>query len=137
MIKKQVIYIASNALVLASGILMIVIPAVIFNNYWPLLSILVFCISLVFPFLCGAFEIGASNSWGGDEGTQELGPMLSWVILGVFVTIGYAVPFELWRSDSVNAIGMGLTMGGGTVIMVAILVFTQLQWKRETDGLDY
>jgi len=127
MIKKSVVYISANALFLACGILMIVIPAVIYNNYWPLLSILVFCISFVFPLTCGAFKIGgASDRFAFDgEDSGELGPMLSWLLMGIFVTIGYSVPFELWRSNAVNVVAMGLTMGGGTVIMAAILIFTQ------------
>lgn len=131
---KQILYIVANAILMATGILMIIIPSVIYNNYWALLSILVFSVSLIFPIMCNACSIGAgpANVFG-DEGNGELGPMLSWLLLGVFVTIGYSIPFELWRSGLVNVIGMGLTMGGGTVILAAVLIFSQVVREKSRD----
>jgi hypothetical protein len=59
--------------------------------------------------------------------------MLSWLFLGVFVTVGYSIPFEFWRSGKMNAVGMGLTMGGGTVILAAVLIFSQVVKERAPD----
>jgi hypothetical protein len=121
-----IIIITFNAIFLACGILMIFIPSVIFNNYWALLSILVFSTSLLFPVLCGALKFKRENldSYLFDEPSdQDLGAMLAWFLWGVFISIGYAIPFELWRTNLMNAIGMGTTMGGGTVILISILVF--------------
>lgn len=123
---KQILYIVANAMLMASGILMIIIPSVIFNNYYALLSILVFSISLIFPISAKACTFGNVESHWMDDSSGETGPMLSWFLLGVFVTIGYSIPFELWRAAKMNAVGMGLTMGGGTVILAAVLIFSQI-----------
>lgn len=130
---KQILYIVANAMLMAAGILMIIIPSVIFNNYYALLSILVFSISLIFPIAANACTIGNSSSHWDDSGGGETGPMLSWLLLGVFVTIGYSIPFELWRSAKMNAVGMGLTMGGGTVILAAVLIFSQVVKEHTRD----
>jgi len=126
---KHVVYIVANAILMACGILMIIIPSVIYDNYWALLTILVFTVSLVFPISCNACVVGGDTTtdpFMDSSSDVELGPMLSWLLLGIFVTIGYSIPFELWRGGKMNPVGMGLTMGGGTVILVAVLIFSQI-----------
>lgn len=117
-----------NAVLLAGGILMIFIPCIVFDNYWALLSVLTFLLSLTFPVLCNAYQIGGSSNYAdaylfADSSSAELGGMLSWLLLGVFVTVGYGIPFELWRSKLMNLAGMILTMSGGTIILASIFLF--------------
>lgn len=58
-----------------------------------------------------------------DQGQQELGAMVAWLTVGVLITIGYSIPFELFRTNSMPLVEMLLTMGGGTVILTSILLF--------------
>ena len=108
---KNLPYLLGTSILLACGILLIMIPCIIFSNYWPLMSILVFALSLVFPLLCRAFE---------EYDEIKPGPLLAWLYLGIFIVLGYSIPFELWRGGSINPILMGLTMGGGTLILISI-----------------
>lgn len=106
---------------------MIFIPCIIFNNYWALLSVMLFLMSLTFPVLCNAHHVGEdSYELFSDNTSAEIGGMLSWMLLGIFITVGYGIPFELWRSGLMNVIGMSLTMVGGTIILAAIFVFFKL-----------
>jgi len=131
---KQILYITANAMLMASGILMIIIPSVIYDNYYALLSILVFSVSLIFPIMCNACSIGSGTHDSVFDGdAEETGRMLSWLLLGIFVTVGYSIPFELWRSHKMSAVGMGLTMGGGTVILTAVLIFSQVVKQHTRD----
>jgi hypothetical protein len=129
--KKNVLLITLNSIGLAGGILMIFIPAIIVHNYWPFLSIFIFAVSLIFPALCNAMNItsesSASDAWLFDSGNDaELGGTLSWLATGVCLVIGYGIPFELWRTNSMNTMQMWMTFGGGSVIMASISLFAIL-----------
>lgn len=128
-----VLLITMVSVLLASGILMIIVPSIIVNNYWSLLSIFIFATSLIFPFLCNACAISSNTieSFLFDDGGQaELGGMLSWLLTGALITIGYAIPFELWRVNRMQLVEFILTACGGTVILVAILTFQFVLMKR-------
>lgn len=129
--KLNVVLVAVNAVILAAGILLIVIPSIIFNNYWPFMSVLVFALSLVFPFLCNGFDF-ENDSWSTPN---ETAGTLGWLFFGIMVTIGYSIPFELWRASSMSPIAMGLAMGGGTVILGAVFFFGFLLRRNKVDFL--
>lgn len=129
--KKNVILITLNAAALAGGVLMIFIPSIIVHNYWPFLSIFIFAVSFLFPALCNAMNVttesSASDAWLFDNGTDaELGGTVSWLATGICLVVGYGIPFELWRTNSMNTMQMWMTFGGGTVIIVAISLFAIL-----------
>jgi hypothetical protein len=139
--KYFILVISGNAILLAIGILMIFIPSIIFNNYWSLLSILLFLVSFIFPILCNAFRFDSaqsSDSYLFSDGHEaELGGMISWFVMGIFITMGYSIPFELWRTKLMNPIGMGMTMGGGTIILASILLFSQVVYKTMRDQFNF
>ena len=93
---KNVLIITGISILLACGVLMIIIPSIIVHNYWSLLSIFIFATSLIFPVLCNACNLSNEAHYMFDSVEQaELGGALSWLIAGILITIGYAVPFEL------------------------------------------
>jgi Vacuolar protein sorting 55 len=130
-VMKNVLIITGISILLACGVLMIVIPSIIIHNYWSLLSIFIFGTSLIFPVLCNACNLSDQAHYMFDSVEQaELGGSLSWLICGILITVGYAVPFELWRVGDMPLVEFLLTAGGGTVMIVAILLF-QFTNKRE------
>lgn len=78
--------------------------------------------------MCNAMSFESDHSFS----EPETGGLLAWLLLGVFVTIGYSIPFELWRGGILNPVGMGLTMGGGTIILLAVLGFVFSIKKTES-----
>jgi hypothetical protein len=122
---RNVLIITGISILLACGILMIIIPSIIIHNYLSMISICIFSLCLIFPFLCNACSISnTTDAYLFDNSAQaELGGTLAWLLSGILVTIGYAVPFELWRVGRMPLVEFLLTAGGGTVIMVAILTF--------------
>ena len=102
---------------------MIIIPCAIIGNWWPLLSILFFVISLVFPILTGACQFGAREDFLYDNDSGELGGSLAWLITGIVITVGFSIPFELYRLGSMALLEFLLTLGGGLTILTSILCF--------------
>ncbi len=49
--------------------------------------------------------------------------MIAWLTVGIMITVGYSIPFELFRQASMPLVEMLLTMGGGTIILASILLF--------------
>lgn len=71
-----------------------------------------------------------------DSGQHELGAMVAWLTVGIMISIGYAIPFELFRVSSMPLVEMILTMGGGTIILVSILLFQFVvikKWRNEDE----
>jgi hypothetical protein len=121
---KKILLITAISILLASGILMIIIPCIIVGNWWPLLSIFVFASSFIFPVMCNACSMQKEHDYlFDDSGQSELGGTLAWLLAGIFITVGYAIPFELWRTKTMLLVEFLLTGGGGTVILVALLLF--------------
>lgn len=130
--KKNIILIVTISSLLATGILGIFIPNIITGNWYSLLTILMFALSLFPPLMCNALDFENNNGLSAslllmDDDTEnddrEKGKSLAWLFMGSFVTIGYSIPFLLWRTKHMPILNMGLTMGGGTVILISIAVF--------------
>lgn len=60
------------------------------------------------------------------QDSAQMGGILSWLLFGVCLTIGYGIPIELWRVKTLSLVPMFLTLGGGTVILIAILIFVKV-----------
>lgn len=115
---KNILIITAISIVLSCGILMIIIPCAIIGNWWPLLSIFFFVVSLIFPILCGQ-----KNEYSYDDHNSELGGMLAWIMAGIVLTVGFSIPFELFRLNNMKLVEFLLTLGGGLVILTAVVCF--------------
>mgnify|MGYP000900726393 FL=1 len=127
--KIFILLIVLNSCLLAAGIVMIFTNCSIYGNWWPLLSILVFLVGLVPPILCNAYQFGFDKTDSilfDNTSDAELGGILSWLLTGCFITIGYSIPVELFRTNLLPWIPMWLTVGGGSIILIAIALFRQL-----------
>lgn len=136
---KTIIFIILNSILLACGILMIFINCIIYQNWWPVFSIVVFCGGLCFPILCNACSLSASESdmfLFDTQDSAQMGGILSWLLFGICITIGYGIPIELWRVHTMSLTPMFLTIGGGTVILAAILIFVKvIEIKKDSSSL--
>ena len=121
---KNILIITIVSIVLSCGILMIIIPCAIIGNWWPLLSILFFAVSLIFPMICGACQFGKQEDFFLDDSNDnELGGTLAWLLTGIVITIGFSIPFEMFRLNTMSLLEFLLTLGGGIVILIAVLCF--------------
>ncbi len=60
--------------------------------------------------------------------------MVAWLTVGIMISIGYSIPFELFRLSSMPLVEMLLTMGGGTIILTSILLFQFVVVKRGSNS---
>lgn len=125
--KNIIILLVFDAILFGCGILAIFIPCIINNNWYSLLSIFLFSFSIIFPFLCNAFNftsVNATEAWlFDDNNSAELGGTLAWFLFGCFLCIGFGIPFLLWRNNAMNIVNMACTMSGGAVIILSLGVF--------------
>ena len=135
-IKRNILIILFNAILLAAGILTIFIPSIVVNNWYSLLSILLFAGSFIFPFMCNALSFNTMNQTDAwlfdDERDAEMGKTLAWTLMGMSITMGYGIPFLLWRNKDMNVVSMSTIMAGGTVMIIAfaILYFVVIPKKH-------
>ena len=132
--QKKLLIIITNSILLGLGILGIIIPNIINSNWYSLFTILVFSISIVFPLMCNALNVSGGYSQSDilfmDDGdgsgeNMEKSKALSWTLAGIMITVGYSIPFLLWRNKHMPILNMSLTMAGGTVILIAIAIFAK------------
>jgi len=122
-----------NSIFLGSGILGIIIPNIINSNWYSLFTITMFAFSIIFPLMCNALNVSGNYSQSdilfmddddNNDGADK-GKTLSWCLTGITVTVGYAIPFLLWRNKEMPILNMALAMGGGSIILVAIAIFVK------------
>ncbi len=100
------------------------------------MSIFVFATSFIFPILCNACAVSSDSSFLFDSGdAHELGSSLAWLMTGILVTIGYSIPFEMFRVTLMPLVEFLLTCGGGTVILVSIIVFQFVVIRTNGDSV--
>lgn len=132
--KKILALIVLNATFLASGIILILVSCVQFDNWWPFMTVFINMFAIFCPTFCGGCTLDPSSLWDEREGEVSLGAF-SWLCLGFFVVVGYAIPVELYRSKVLSETGVYLTLSGGTVILAAILIFVRLIFfKKDQDS---
>jgi len=125
-----------DSILLAGGIILILIPCIQYNNWWPLITIFVHFFAILFPVTCGGCNI-SGNSDDLDFRLDSSDPQLaivSWVFVGVFVVLGYAIPAILLRARKIPEAGLLFAFGGGTLILISILVFVRVVYfKKDPD----
>jgi len=122
---KNFYILIANAILLASGIMLVLVSAVQYTNFWPFIIIFVNMFAIMWPTLCGGCSLQEEFSYQGNEGSITPGSV-SWVLLGFFVTVGYAIPIELFRANKLTETATYLTLAGGTTMLAAILVFIRV-----------
>jgi hypothetical protein len=63
--------------------------------------------------------------------------MISWIFFGLFVTIGYAIPVELYRAGHLHATGVYLSISGSTIILIAAVVAARFYYLEKDDNYAY
>lgn len=122
-----------TSMLLASGILLILVPCIQYDNWWPLLTIFVLFLAILFPMMCG----GCSPSAMDDTEYNEELVLISWVFTGMFVVTGYAIPSILLRGKYIPEAGLIYSTVGGTVILLSILVFVRIIYFKKDSSMAY
>lgn len=128
---KQIMILVFNSSLLAAGIILILIPCIQYGNWWPLLTIFVHFFAVIFPVMCGGCSFGSDN-WSYSGGDETLA-MVSWLLVGIFVVLGYAMPAILLRGGMIPKTGLILSFAGGTTILLSILFFVRVVYFTESD----
>lgn len=108
----------SNAVLFSIGIMMILFSSIQYGQWWSFMTVFVTVIGIAAPFLLGGCAF--------DDYTQSSSGPFSWLILGFFVILGYAIPVEMFRAKSINQVGIYLTLGGVTIILASLIIFFRL-----------
>lgn len=123
--RRTILLIVLNSALLAAGVLLIVFSGALYHNWWPLMMIFVFLISAAFPLMCSGCKVETVNDFM-DSSRDEIGPMLGWFMVGLFLVIGYSIPIELVRKGLFHETGFWMSMSGGTVILMAMVLFIKI-----------
>lgn len=140
--KKRFILLFFAALCLAIGVFLVLFSAIHFSSVYALFTVVVHSCAIFFPALCGGCSISFSSSsadsalWG-ESGDYAVGAKLSWVLLGMFIILGYAIPIELFRGNLIPEIAVYLCLTGGTVILASIFLFVKLIYFNSQDENAY
>jgi hypothetical protein len=139
--KYSPIFIVLDSALLATGILLVLVACIQYANWWPLLTIFVHFFAIVCPIVCGGCSgIGLSedDQWLTDNGSGARSlALISWLLVGFFVVIGYAIPAILLRGEYLPEVGLLFTFAGGTIILISILLFTRVVYFKPRDGHAY
>ena len=123
--KRTIALIVGNSMLLAAGILLIIFSCILNDNWWSLMMIFFFFFSVIFPGMCNAYRVEDNQDFV-DSDRDEIGPMLGWFLVGVFIVMGYAIPLELLRKHILEMTGYWMSVGGGTVMLMAIILFIKI-----------
>jgi len=130
--KCSVVSLIFTSMLLAAGILLILIPCIQYDNWWPLLTIFVLSFAILIPMVCG----GCSHENDGFGQNDDLA-LISWVFVGIFVVIGYAIPAILLRGKYIPEAGLLFTFAGGTTIITSIMVFVRTIYFKKDSSMAY
>lgn len=128
--KCSVVAMVFTSMLLAAGILLILIPCIQYDNWWPLLTIFVLSFAIMIPVVCG----GCSQD--GFDPNDDLA-LISWVFVGIFGVTGYAIPALLLRGKYIPETGLLFAFAGGTTIIVSILVFVRTIYFKKDSSMAY
>lgn len=122
----------TNAMLLATGILLVLISILQYHNWWPLLTIVVHLLAILVPTACGQCMVDdTEHSIFGDAHHGDAAHA-AWVLFGVLVIVGYAVPVELYRAHILPQVAACLTVAGGTTILGAVLLYVKIVYFSPT-----
>jgi hypothetical protein len=132
--KRLIIILLCDACLFATGILGIFVPNALLSNWYSLLTVLMFAFSFVLPLMCNSLQVGGNKNssdldlmlmddFSSGNDLVEKGKSVSWLVMAIFLTLGYSIPFLLWRKSLMKLTNMAFAMGGGTLILISIGVF--------------
>jgi O-antigen/teichoic acid export membrane protein len=127
----------ANSVLLAIGISLVGISIAQYGNKWPILTIIVHLLAILFPTACNrcnSIDDGEYHIFGdtGNDWTNGI-THISWVLFGLLVVVGYAVPVELFRAGQLKDVAVYLTVSGGTTILAAVLIYVKVIYFQESD----
>lgn len=110
-----------NSIFCSIGILLVLIACIQYSTWWPLLTITVHGLAVLFPVMCGGCNFNDNNI---DLFSTNF-ELVSWLFVGIFVITGYAIPSILRRASIIPEVGLILTFSGGTILLISILIFVR------------
>ena len=129
--KEPLIFILINSVLLAAGTLIVLIACFQYNNYFPLLTILCDVFAILILMMCGSCsaEDDVLTSFDTDMNLRALGIQLSWMLFGLFIIFGYAVPSLLFRAAKIPDVALYFSWGGGTVILASMIIYLKVIYR--------
>jgi len=134
--KKTLVLIIADAILLSVGIMLILISAIRLANWWPFLTIFVHGFAIFLPTFCpGGCSTEDDDLWGDDESSAPAS--IAWILLGIFIVIGYAIPVELFRTKTLSQTGVYLTLSGSTTILASVIIFVRAIYFEKDEFTAY
>lgn len=127
--KKTLALVISNSLLLATGILLVVFACVLQHTGWPLIMIACFSGAVFLLTACGSLRISGvteSDMSFLDDSDGGWRHRLSFAVAASLITLGFFIPFTLLREQVLETSGLGMTYGGGVLILMACILFVKI-----------
>lgn len=123
-----------NALLLSAGILTVLVSCLQYANWFPILTIVVNMIAVLQLMMCGSCSgYQESHSFMGESDGRAVAIQVSWMMFGLLIITGYAVPGLLFRAQLVPDVALYFSWIGGTIILAAMIIYLRLIWNRESE----
>ena len=114
-----------NASILATGILIVLIACFQYNNFFPLLTILANLVAIAQLMMCGSCNTQPSY-YNSDDSQHHV----SWLLFGLCIVIGYAIPSLLYRANQIPEIALYFSWIGGTTILTSMIIYMRIIYNR-------
>ena len=132
---KRLYILFANAILAASGIMLVLVSAFQYSNFWPIVIIVIDIFAVTWPTMCGGCSISDDDYYGSSYSDGHAS--FSWVLLGIFITVGYAIPIELYRTNSLTEMATYMTILGGTIILASILMYIRFESFEKDSNYAY
>eukprot|EP01118_Nematostelium_gracile_P012995 TRINITY_DN483_c0_g1_i1.p1 TRINITY_DN483_c0_g1~~TRINITY_DN483_c0_g1_i1.p1 ORF type:complete len:156 (+),score=29.70 TRINITY_DN483_c0_g1_i1:67-468(+) len=106
---------------LTLGIVFNVIAGAVWNNWWPLIVVVFYFLAPVPNFICSRCGLNDPMDISGRN-FKDMGYFLT----AAFIIGGFGCPAVLAHNDVINGAQLGLTIAGGVIVYVTILLYIHL-----------
>lgn len=123
--------------VLALGFLLIILSCALFHNYYPLFDVLIFLLAPLPNAIFGKRD-GFDSHGEFMNDTGRSGEDFGHFMTGMLVSSGVLLPVVFHHSKLINYESALMTVSGGLIIYMCIVVFTWFfngSWDTEDDSL--
>ncbi|CDO95101.1 unnamed protein product [Kluyveromyces dobzhanskii CBS 2104] len=123
--------------VLALGFLLIILSCALFHNFYPLFDVLIFLLAPLPNALFGQSDGFSSQGEFLNESGRS-GEDFGHFVTGLLVSSGILLPIVFYHSNLINYESALMTVSGGLIIYLCIVVFTWFfngSWEADDDNL--
>jgi len=132
------IILSVDAIILATGMLLVFL-ACRYGTWHPLWTVVFHGAAFIWPVLCGACDfVDMDNPWSDWGEDAVIGNLqdFSFFLMAFFIMSGFALPIVLYHNTVLPMAAAYLTLSGGTLILISIIIFIRLFVMKTPNNAD-